>query len=264
MSNTSTDTNEEYIYIIHRKEFIDTNQSIYKIGRTSQENPFDRLSDYPKGSKIIMVKQVCKSKMIENEIVKQLSKSFYREKKYGREYFNGNALEIRKIVDNIIDSYELNELRSTNDRTNIILKENENMLKNYKKLTNIDDIKINNMVSYIRLDRQDNKVYRGGKVIEIEKNQDGNHRIKIQSNLKNQWYISLDKCIIFYKTKSSEESRLEEREKWKENMKKNNPEEYKKWLKEKEEKEVIRKTNPELYKKKYQHYRVGKTVKLVK
>ena len=51
-----------YIYLLQEREFIKTNESIYKIGRTKQEHN-KRLNQYPKGS-ILLVQIICSNCVI--------------------------------------------------------------------------------------------------------------------------------------------------------------------------------------------------------
>jgi len=47
-----------YIYLLKEREFIKTNEHIYKIGRSKQENT-KRFLQYPKGSQLI-IQSICK------------------------------------------------------------------------------------------------------------------------------------------------------------------------------------------------------------
>ena len=53
----------EYIYLLHEREFVNSKQSIYKIGKSKQEN-LKRLYQYPKGDKNEMINDIF------NEIMK--------------------------------------------------------------------------------------------------------------------------------------------------------------------------------------------------
>jgi hypothetical protein len=47
----------EYIYLLQEREFIKTNENIYKIGKTKQEHN-NRLKGYPKGS-VLLLQTIC-------------------------------------------------------------------------------------------------------------------------------------------------------------------------------------------------------------
>ena len=42
-----------YIYLLQEREFINSNQNIYKIGKTKQEHN-NRLRGYPKGTELLI------------------------------------------------------------------------------------------------------------------------------------------------------------------------------------------------------------------
>jgi hypothetical protein len=90
-----------YIYLIRVREFINTNEDIYKIGRTDQE-PNSRMLGYPKGSEVILYKQVEDSITMEGIILKMMNNNFEKKPEIGSEYFRGNkhnmVLEIEKII----------------------------------------------------------------------------------------------------------------------------------------------------------------------
>ena len=47
-----------YIYLLQEREFLKTNEPIYKIGMTEQTNPFDRFNSYPNGSRLFLMRNV--------------------------------------------------------------------------------------------------------------------------------------------------------------------------------------------------------------
>jgi hypothetical protein len=85
----------ESVYIIHTREFINSNQNVYKIGRTSQEF-IKRATSYPKGSILKLQKQVKNSKQIESIIKSCFNKKFKIRKDIGIEYFEGNYNEMEE------------------------------------------------------------------------------------------------------------------------------------------------------------------------
>ena len=50
-----------FIYIIKIREFVNNNQNIYKIGRTTQDN-LKRFNNYPKGSILLYYIYINKNK----------------------------------------------------------------------------------------------------------------------------------------------------------------------------------------------------------
>lgn len=46
-----------YVYLLQEREFIKTNENIYKVGRTKKEN-YQRFNQYPKSS-ILLFQTIC-------------------------------------------------------------------------------------------------------------------------------------------------------------------------------------------------------------
>lgn len=81
--------NNNYVYIVKEREFIKTNESIYKIGQTSK-GPFKRISQYPKGSVVMALIKVPNSLSYEKEIKKAFNKKFKQCKDIGYEYYEAS------------------------------------------------------------------------------------------------------------------------------------------------------------------------------
>jgi hypothetical protein len=91
----------QYIYLIQLREFIKTGESIFKVGRTQQEN-FKRFYQYPKESNILFQMTCDNSKEAEKEIITILKQKYIFRKDIGNEYFEGNFInmidDIYKII----------------------------------------------------------------------------------------------------------------------------------------------------------------------
>jgi len=94
-----------YIYIIQEREFINTNENVYKIGRT--ENIIRRFSDYPKGSKLFLSFLVSDMYEIENQIKEQFCKTFKWRRDIGTDYYEGAINEVTKEVLSVISKYSI-------------------------------------------------------------------------------------------------------------------------------------------------------------
>ena len=92
-----------YIYLLKLREFIRTNENIYKIGRTSQ-NGMKRINQYPKGSELILFRKCINCIYIESEIIKEFKINYKHQSDYGNEYFEGNEMLMIKDINNIIDN----------------------------------------------------------------------------------------------------------------------------------------------------------------
>lgn len=78
-----------YIYLLQEREFIKTNEKVFKVGRTSKLN-HTRFNQYPKGS-VLLFQTICKnSKKMETIILKKFRKKFNPRKDIGNEYFEGD------------------------------------------------------------------------------------------------------------------------------------------------------------------------------
>ena len=83
---------EGYIYIIHVREFLNTN--IYKVGRTI--DIFKRFKQYPKGSALLFCCKVINCVKTERAILNQIKGQICRE--YGLEYCNMQFQDLYDIV----------------------------------------------------------------------------------------------------------------------------------------------------------------------
>jgi len=83
-----------YMYLLHEREFINSNQNIYKIGFTKALH--NRMGSYPKGSKIICVLPV--SEDPESFCIQKFRSKFISKTEIGFEYFEGNPEEMVKLL----------------------------------------------------------------------------------------------------------------------------------------------------------------------
>jgi hypothetical protein len=74
-----------------------THDSIYKIGRTRQEN-YNRLASYPKGSRLLLHLEVSNYVMAERELKIIFKQKFEHSPEYGTEYFWGNGKEMMSVI----------------------------------------------------------------------------------------------------------------------------------------------------------------------
>lgn len=106
---------DEGVYLLHIREFNNTNKPIYKLGRSNHlEN---RVKQYPNGSKIMLMLKCKNSKSCENNLIKLFKSKFIQKTFYGTEYFEGNhndmIIEIFKYIYNF-------DIVSTNVISNIV------------------------------------------------------------------------------------------------------------------------------------------------
>lgn len=90
-----------YIYLLQEREFITTEQNIYKLGKTKQEN-LQRFKQYPKGSKLLL-QQVCDvCDILETELIRDFKNKYTHRKDIGNEYFEGDYNNMIKDIHNKI------------------------------------------------------------------------------------------------------------------------------------------------------------------
>jgi hypothetical protein len=96
-----------YVYLLQEREFIKTNEKIYKIGMTTKPN-HTRFNQYPKGSTLLfqIICNDCCS--LEKQILSNFKSKFILRKDIGNEYFEGNFTEMIFIIsDVVIKSYQI-------------------------------------------------------------------------------------------------------------------------------------------------------------
>jgi len=98
--NVGSTARAGYMYVIIEREFIKTNEHVYKIGMTNQYDPRRRLQNYPHDSRVLLLIEKPDARRSEN-IVKDLLKA-HREiihrMDIGAEYFEGDPVVIVNIV----------------------------------------------------------------------------------------------------------------------------------------------------------------------
>ncbi len=86
---------ENYIYILQEREFVKSDEHVYKLGITTSVK--NRMGDYPKGSNIIAVFPVNGNP--EKICLEKLRECFIPRKDIGSEYFEGNIeLIVKQII----------------------------------------------------------------------------------------------------------------------------------------------------------------------
>jgi flagellar biosynthesis GTPase FlhF len=96
-----------YIYLLQEREFIKTNENIFKLGMTKRENN-KRFNQYPKGS-ILLFQLICQNvNLLEKEIIKEYKTKFIQRKDIGNEYFEGNFEDMISLMYSIRNKYVIN------------------------------------------------------------------------------------------------------------------------------------------------------------
>lgn len=87
----------QYIYLLQEREFIKTNEPIFKIGKTKQK-PLKRMSQYPKMSKIYLILNVDDCTIAEKKLIHIFDQKFIQRKDIGREYYSGNVIDMINLI----------------------------------------------------------------------------------------------------------------------------------------------------------------------
>ena len=97
----------DYIYLLQEREFINTNQNVYKLGRTRQNN-LQRFKQYPKGSKLLL-QQICNDcYTLEKKLISDFKNKYKYRKELGNEYFEGDYNDMIKDIYNKITNHNEN------------------------------------------------------------------------------------------------------------------------------------------------------------
>jgi len=97
----------EYIYLLQEREFIITNQNVYKLGKTRQDN-LQRFKQYPKGSKLLL-QHICNNcDMLEKKLISDFKNKYKHRKDLGNEYFEGDYNDMINDIHNKITNHNEN------------------------------------------------------------------------------------------------------------------------------------------------------------
>jgi uncharacterized C2H2 Zn-finger protein len=91
----------QYVYLLQERASIQLNENVYKVGRTSQNN-LKRVSQYPKGSVLLLQITCCNCIATENEITSLFKNKYVQMKDYGVEYFKGNYISMIDDIYNVV------------------------------------------------------------------------------------------------------------------------------------------------------------------
>ena len=126
----------EYIYLIKEREFIKTEEEIYKIGRSAQYNA-KRINQYPNGSIILLIIFCGNSEEIEKFLITEFKKLFKQRRDIGLEYFEGCFLKMRDVItENIkkLDNITIDKFKKeTRDELNKRIQNIESQILEQKK-----------------------------------------------------------------------------------------------------------------------------------
>ena len=110
----------QYIYLLKEREFIKSNESIYKIGKTTQENT-KRVSQYSKGS-ILYLQILCQDcSRLEKQLIYIFKSKYHHRNDIGYEYFEGSYTDmINDIYFSVINEQNIDYSSSNDNSSNDI------------------------------------------------------------------------------------------------------------------------------------------------
>ena len=91
------------IYLILEREFLKTDENIFKLGRT--QTFFDRMMHYPKGSQLFGCIKCNDTVGVEKNLISQFCKLFKARRDIGREYFEGDPHSMMLTIITVINEW---------------------------------------------------------------------------------------------------------------------------------------------------------------
>jgi len=136
----------EYIYLLQEREFIKTEESIYKIGKSKQEN-LKRITNYPNGTMLIFQILCNDCDSLEKKLLAIFRQKYEPMKEIGSEYFRGDYNLMIK------DIYDI----TFNKKTDVVY---ITTLDEYLKYSSINDIILTNIDTCTGYFRLKNEIWR--------------------------------------------------------------------------------------------------------
>jgi hypothetical protein len=96
-----------YIYLLREREFVKSNEDIYKIGKTKQEN-LARFNSYPNSSQLLFHMICSNCDKIERNIINLFKRKYIIRGEIGKEYFQGNLNYMLNDIIYEIFNYNIN------------------------------------------------------------------------------------------------------------------------------------------------------------
>ena len=146
--------NNKGCYLLRTREFKNSNENIYKIGRSINLNK--RIKNYPNNSELILKLNTKNEVEAEKIIITIFKKTFIQRKDIGNEYFEGNIEDIKNKFQNIIIFCNIsNEFNiNCNDiienyNINLSIAKNKKILKEINNEINKNTNKSNKLIKKI-------------------------------------------------------------------------------------------------------------------
>ena len=127
---------------MHVREFINSNQDIYKIGRTSQAHT-KRADSYPKGSFLLFHTFVKDSCSMERQIIDGFKETYVHRPEFGLEYFEGDFEDMRDSIMSIVKTDKMKYRESQQEKKDAEVSNAKAELKMKETELNIKEAELN-------------------------------------------------------------------------------------------------------------------------
>jgi hypothetical protein len=127
------------LYLLREREFIKSNETIYKIGRS--DDVLKRVNQYPNGSIVYLIIGCDNNSIHETKLIELFNNNFSNENYIGTEYFNGDVDTMKNImleyIKSKINNFYLIDNEFTIERVN---KDKTNIPKINQQISNIQNV----------------------------------------------------------------------------------------------------------------------------
>lgn len=145
------------LYLLREREFIKSNETIYKIGRS--DDVMKRVNQYPNGSMVYLIIGCNDNAIHESNLIEIFNNKFANEKYVGNEYFTGNVALMKETMIEYMKSkqnnfYIIDEeliIERVNKENNLCIPRVEQNIHNIKEI-------IKNIVSMEEEENADGRV----------------------------------------------------------------------------------------------------------
>jgi hypothetical protein len=190
----------QFIYIVYLREFINNGKNIFKIGRT--KNSIQRISDYPKGSKMLFMIPCSEFIKCESEIIRIFIKKYNQMKEFGTEYFEGDIKDMIATIILIVQEkyFELTLNKISEKEQDIFDPPNSNEILNLNNPNSeyITEDFINNIFKDVKTINYTG-IFELIKFIYFNRNHPENHSIHIKTiKTKEIWVLEDGKWVSYY------------------------------------------------------------------
>lgn len=222
-----------YIYLVHCRASVNSNENVYKIGKSIDFNK--RLSGYDKGTIPIFTIYVQECDNFERQLITLFESNYQPRKDYGNEYFQG---DIRQMIQDIMTEfnkcnlcYEINtneNISNTQNQEKIDDKPKindnkltENLIKMKRLLiAKLNKVKISNVYDYVNNVKLNSNDFNNSQYFYMLQNNvqpfiynttQYNNKLKFGDYLEQKYTYISNLCYAIYYTDDSDALKLAER-----------------------------------------------------